>query len=283
VNEQTTICSEIESCRELVWSARQAGQVGLVPTMGALHQGHLSLVSASTQQCDFTVVTVFVNPTQFSANEDLSSYPRPLQEDCRVLADLGVDLIFTPDESTMYPLGCTTVVQPPAVAAALEGSHRRTHFQGVTTIVTKLFNVAPAHVAYFGQKDYQQTLVIRRMVADLNLPIEIQVEPTIREPDGLALSSRNQYLDGEQRQQAVSLSQSLFLAQERFDEGESSATAILIDMSQHLHDRGVTDIDYVVLAHPDSLESVERVEVGTMALVAARVGTTRLIDNKRIE
>ena len=283
MSDAPTICANIDQCRELITRARTNARVGLVPTMGALHEGHLSLVRASKQHCDFTAVTIFVNPTQFGANEDLDAYPRPLEQDINTLKELGVDLVFTPDESTMYPPGCSTVVQPPDVASVLEGAHRPTHFSGVTTIVCKLFQILPAHIAFFGRKDYQQTVVIRRMVQDLNIPIEIQVEPTVRESDGLALSSRNQYLNEEQRQRAVALSESLSLAIDRFRAGETDAEQVRNAMMQHLQSNNVKSIDYVALVDPDTLQPLSEVRAGAVALVAAKVGGTRLIDNKQID
>jgi pantoate--beta-alanine ligase len=274
-------CAEVHRA---VADARAEGKsIGVVPTMGALHEGHLSLVRASRGECDMTVVTIFVNPTQFGPHEDFSRYPRTLDKDSAALGECGADLVFAPANDEMYPAGFSSYVEPPKVAEPLEGRCRPGHFRGVATVVLKLFNVIPADVAFFGQKDYQQSLVIRRMVEDLNVPTEIRVCPIVREPGGLAMSSRNVHLNNDERQQALAISRSLHLAAELVRQGELDAAVIKAKMLQTLADAGITRVDYVALADPETLEDVSRVDLPRMALVAAHVGNTRLIDNHRLE
>ncbi len=269
--------------REAVRQLRAGGgRVGLVPTMGALHNGHLSLAAASRRDCDATVATIFVNPTQFGPSEDFQMYPRSLDADLEKLAGEGVDYVFAPGGDEIYRPGHSTFVEPPDVAAPLEGEIRPGHFRGVATIVLKLFNLIPADVAYFGQKDYQQSLVIRRMVADLDVPMEIRVCPTIRESDGLAMSSRNSYLNPDQRVQAVALSRALKTARQLHAGGVKDASPIIAAMRKILTDAGIDRIDYITLANPETLEPITALNQPAIALVAARVGPTRLIDNMRI-
>lgn len=266
--------------RTAVAAARTAGRsIGLVPTMGALHAGHLSLVTASVAQGRYTVVTVFVNPTQFGPHEDFSQYPRTLDRDLSLLAAAGAELVFAPEPGEIYPPGFSTFIEPPQVAQPLEGLCRPGHFRGVATVVLKLFHLAQPDVAYFGHKDYQQSLVIRRMVADLNVPVEVRVCPTMREPDGLALSSRNAYLSAAERRQALALSRSLFAAAELVACGEQSAAVVHKRMQQELATAGIDRIDYVALVDPETLAEVANLSRPTIALVAAHVGRTRLIDN----
>jgi len=265
---------------EVVNQQKAAGrQVGLVPTMGALHTGHLSLVQQSTLGTDFTVVTIFVNPTQFAPTEDLDQYPRDLQGDVELLNGYGVDVVFAPSVNSMYPAGASASIVPPEVARPLEGELRPGHFEGVATIVLKLFNLVPADVAFFGQKDFQQTRVIADMIRDLNIPIDKKVCPIIREPDGLALSSRNAYLTPEQRQQATAISQSLFHIKTLVAEGQTDASELLQAALQILADAAIGQIDYVALVDPQTLTPVTQVSDNTIALAAAYVGSTRLIDN----
>jgi pantoate--beta-alanine ligase len=261
---------------------REGRRVGLVPTMGALHEGHLSLVRATRQRADVVVATIFVNPAQFGPQEDFARYPRTLEADLNLLAQNGCNLVFLPGQADMYPPGFSTYIEPPAVAQPLEGVCRPGHFRGVATVVLKLFEIAPADFACFGQKDYQQALVIRRMVEDLNVPIEIVTCPIVREPDGLALSSRNRYLSPTERQQAVALSQSLDLAQRLVNSGERDAAAVVSQMRAVLHSEGIGRIDYVTIADPQTLAELSRIEGPAVALVAAYVGTTRLIDNRML-
>ena len=250
--------------------------------MGALHDGHISLVKAATQQTDFVVVTIFVNPTQFAPNEDLSKYPRPLEDDLRRCEDAGVDLVFNPDSDTVYPAKTTAFVEVPACSTTLEGAHRPSHFRGVTTIVLKLFNMVLPDIAFFGQKDYQQQLLIRHMVDDLNVPVEIRTCPTIREPDGLAMSSRNVYLSDANRQTALALSQALRLAHDACSlEGKAPPTARQA-MLDHLEQFPEIKLDYAVIADANTLSEVEHAVPEMVALIAAKVGSTRLIDNMLI-
>jgi pantoate--beta-alanine ligase len=260
---------------------RSAGrEVSLVPTMGALHAGHLSMVRAASSRNRVVVATIFVNPTQFGPQEDFDKYPRTLESDLQALSAAGCDFVFLPSREAMYPPGCTTTVEPPEVAKPLEGVCRPGHFRGVATVVLKLFGIVPANSAYFGQKDYQQALVIRRMVEDLNLPIEIVTCPTVREPDGLALSSRNRYLSPAQRQQALALSQCLDLAERLVKEGQRDAAAVMGQMRSVLLAAGIERIDYATIADPQTLAEQSRIVLPAAALVAAFVGTTRLIDNR---
>jgi pantoate--beta-alanine ligase len=268
---------------DFVRAAQRTGKrVGVVPTMGALHAGHLSLAEASKKSCDVTVVTIFVNPTQFGPNEDFAKYPRTLDSDLAALEPLGVDAVFVPQNDVMYPPGYSTFVDPPKVSELWEGRFRPGHFRGVATVVLKLFNACPADVAFFGAKDYQQTLVVRHMVQDLNLPIDIQVLPTLREPDGLAMSSRNRYLSASERATALTLSQSLQLAADLVAAGERRAAAVLARMHELFVQAGITQVDYIALADPETLQPVEQLDRPVVALIAARVGTTRLIDNRLI-
>ncbi len=276
------VLSTAEQMRARVARARAAGQsIGLVPTMGALHAGHASLVDASHRECGLTVATVFVNPTQFGPNEDFSRYPRTLEGDLALLAQHGADCVFVPAADQIYPPGDETLVDVGGVARPLEGACRPGHFQGVATVVLKLFLLATPDVAFFGRKDYQQSLVVRRLVKDFALPIEIRVCPTIREPDGLALSSRNRYLSAGERQRALALSRSLALATRFVREGTVDAREIVQAMRAELTASQLT-IDYVALADPDTLAPVAQIDRPAVALIAARVGSTRLIDNELI-
>ena len=280
---------------QVVQSRRQLGQimrscrrhpdqtVGLVPTMGALHAGHLSLVEASTNQCDVTIVTIFVNPAQFGPNEDLSRYPQRFQEDLAALSEYPVEIVFAPTQKEMYPPAFSTYVDPPQVAQALEGRFRPNHFQGVATIVLKLFHLIPADISFFGQKDYQQSLVIRHMIRDLDLPMRVVVCPTVRDGDGLAMSSRNSYLSPDERKQALALSQSLKWAAQHAADGERRSAVLMSGMRHLFEEYGVTEIDYIALVDPDTLQEVDRVQGTTLAAVAAHIGETRLIDNCFIE
>ena len=262
---------------------RQGKRVGLVPTMGALHEGHLSLVRASKAECDYTVVTIYVNPTQFGPGEDLDQYPRTLQSDLDALAGCGVDLAFAPVNEEVYRTGHSTWVEPGSAAEPLEGRCRPGHFRGVATVVLKLLNMVGAQVAYFGQKDYQQALVIRQMVRDLDLAVEIRVCPIVREPDGLALSSRNAYLSPDARRRALVLSKSLQLARELVEQGELSASRITRQMREVIVTAGEAEIDYIALVDPDSLEPVDRLTTRTLAALAVKIENTRLIDNCFLE
>jgi pantoate--beta-alanine ligase len=270
----------VEELREAIAQWRQRGQrLGLVPTMGALHDGHLSLVRASRAECDVTLVTIFVNPTQFGPNEDFAKYPRTLDTDLLALAREQTDLVFTPPQDQMFPESLSTYVEPPSVAAPFEGVCRPGHFRGVATVVLKLFHLIPADVAYFGQKDYQQCRVIERMVADLDLPIEVRRCPIVREQDGLAMSSRNRYLSPEERRQAVAISRCLQAGCKRIQEGARDANVIREAMRAVLASAGISRVDYLAIAHPDTLHELQVIDQPAVLLVAARVGSTRLIDN----
>jgi pantoate--beta-alanine ligase len=257
---------------------RQGRRIAIVPTMGALHEGHLSLVDAARRENLFVVTTIFVNPTQFGPNEDYDRYPRTWEQDLALLNQREVDLVFAPPREEMYGPCHATSIHVDRVTTRWEGAIRPGHFAGVATIVLKLFHAAMPDVAFFGQKDYQQLVVIRRMTADLNLPIEIRGCPIVRDADGLALSSRNVYLSADERRRALSLSQSLRRADEFFRGGKSDASAIVKAMNAILSAAAV-DIDYAAIVEPETLEPVAQVEAGCVALVAGRVGTTRLIDN----
>ncbi|WP_437984471.1 pantoate--beta-alanine ligase [Sorangium sp. So ce117] len=262
--------------------ARAGGsRVGLVPTMGALHAGHLALITEARRRTDFVAVTIFVNPTQFGAGEDLARYPRTLERDLAACAEAGADGVFAPDVAAMYPPGEETRVRVGATAGPLCGVHRPVHFEGVATVVTKLLSLAGPCVAVFGRKDYQQLQVIRRLVADLFLPVEIVGATTVREPDGLAMSSRNAYLSPEQRRAARAIPLALAGACRAFARGERRAAALLEPARARLA-AAATSVDYVDLADPESLAIwSDSAAIGDRALlaVAVRVGTTRLIDN----
>jgi len=253
--------------------------VGLVPTLGALHDGHLRLIRGAREACDVTVVSVFVNPTQFGPGEDLATYPRPFDADREACEALGVDALFAPAEDEMYPPGAETFVVQDRLMTALEGASRPTHFRGVLTVVLKLFHVVAPRVTFLGQKDYQQNVVLRRMVADLDVPVEIRVLPTVREEDGLAMSSRNRYLAPEERRQATCLVDALRGCREAFQGGERDAAELKDAMRRRIDKESSARVDYVEIATPDALEPVERASPGDVALVAAFVGSTRLIDN----
>lgn len=259
---------------------RCAGKkIGIVPTMGALHEGHLSLVRRAKSECDICVATIFVNPSQFGPNEDFQRYPRTLDADLEMLRAVGCDFVFTPSVETIYPSDFSTFVEPPQVASRFEGAARPGHFRGVTTIVLKLFLLIPAHVAYFGRKDYQQVAVIAAMVHDLAVPIRIEACETVREHDGLAMSSRNRYLTHAQRDRALGLSRALRKAQGMVDAGCVQVSDLQAAMREVLHASSVDAIDYAVIVDTESLEPLESLDRDGVALIAARVGTTRLIDN----
>ena len=277
---ELVVVKQIEDLRFEVESARKLdSSIAVVPTMGALHAGHLSLVQTACDECDFVVVTVFVNPEQFGPNEDFDKYPRTQDADLNACRELGVDLVFSPTEETVYPDGFYTFVEVKGLSDVLEGECRPGHFRGVTTVVMKLLNLVQPDVAYFGRKDYQQQLLIRKMCRDLNVPVEISICPTVREPDGLALSSRNRYLDPSQRQSALSLSQCLRLAKDRLFAGETDVSAVRAEMQNILESTPDVRVDYATVAHPETLEELTEPLSSMIALVAARVRESRLIDN----
>lgn len=274
---------EIDATRQWVRERQRAGEtVGIVPTMGALHAGHLSLAEAARKECDRVIATVFVNPTQFAPSEDFERYPRDLDTDAKKLGDIGVEAIFAPSVAVMYPAGATTSIDVGPVALPFEGAIRPTHFAGVATVVAKLFMIAPADRAYFGQKDYQQTVVVRRMVADLNLPIEVVVCPTVRETDGLAMSSRNAYLSADERQRALCLSGGLREAENLYAAGERVASTLRDAVRKVITNTEGVELQYVAVLRDGTMDEVETVDSPAVIAVAARVGQTRLIDNIRL-
>ncbi len=277
MNSTMMIVSTLEELR----SARSIldEPVGLVPTMGYLHEGHLSLVRRAKEECASVVVSIFVNPTQFGPSEDLAAYPRDMERDLRLLEPLGVDLVWAPTPEIMYPSGYQTWVQVEALAEPLEGSMRPGHFRGVTTVVAKLFNGVLPTRAYFGQKDAQQAAVIRRMTRDLNFPVEIIVCPTVREPDGLAMSSRNAYLNPQERQAATVLYRALSVAREAYEAGERNAERLCALMRETLATEPLARVQYVSCADYDTLEELDTVSGKALLSMAVFVGKTRLIDN----
>lgn len=277
---EVKVVHTIDEMREEVSRARADGKsVGLVPTMGALHAGHLALVDRATAECGFVAVSIFVNPTQFGPGEDLAKYPRTLDVDAQKCQKAGVDVVFAPSAEEMYPEGFDSWVEVRGLTEVLEGESRPGHFRGVTTVCAKLFNIVCPDRAYFGAKDYQQLQVIRRMVRDLNMPLQIVSVPTIREPGGLALSSRNAYLSEDQRRAALVLNRSLREAKAAYDSGERRGAAIQ-ELAQNLiKAEPLARIDYVAVVDAQSLRPVDMIEKPAVVLLAVRVGSTRLIDN----
>jgi pantoate--beta-alanine ligase len=264
------------------WSLRLRREgvlVGFVPTMGALHEGHRALIRAARLRCDALVVSIFVNPTQFGPSEDLAQYPRPLANDRRLCREEGVDLCFEPSVAAMYPEGYQTMVTVPAIARRWEGDVRPHHFSGVATVVTKLFGMVRPDIALFGQKDYQQAAVIRRLVDDLNLGVEIIVRPTVREKDGLAMSSRNVYLSPEQRIIATTLYKSLRAGAEAIRKGMADVQAVQSAMAAVIEQEPALMVDYLVVCDPLTLEPLSSVASRAVLLGAVRLGSVRLIDN----
>jgi len=254
--------------------------IGLVPTMGYLHEGHLSLVSAAMNDCASVVVSIFLNPTQFSPEEDLSTYPRNMERDLEKLDKIGVDLVWTPTPDDMYPTNYQTWVKVERLTQPLEGKYRPGHFSGVTTVVTKLFNAVRPHKAYFGQKDAQQVIVIRQMVKDLNMDVDIQTCPTVRDPDGLAMSSRNTYLNRGQRRAAPILFTALQAARVVYDGGERSAIKLRLLIHKIISSEPLANIQYISCADADTLEEIQdKINGRALLSLAVFFGSTRLIDN----
>jgi pantoate--beta-alanine ligase len=251
--------------------------------MGALHEGHLSLVRACRAACDLVVVSIFINPTQFGPNEDLAKYPRSFDRDCELLEGEGVDFVFAPTVEEMYPSGAVTWVTVEELSNKLDGRSRPGHFRGVTTVVSKLFHIVEPDSAFFGQKDSAQVAVIKRMVRDLNLPVEIAVCPIVREPDGLAMSSRNVYLNKQQREQALVLHRSLIHVKNLADAGERNAARLAAAGRDIFAKENSVRLDYFEIVDPESLDPVEDVSRGALVAVAAFIGNTRLIDNLQID
>ena len=271
-----TIAETRSACARI----RAAGKtLGLVPTMGSLHQGHLSLVRAAQAGCDTVAVSIFVNPTQFGPKEDFEAYPRSLEEDCRILEAAGVDLVFAPSSEEMYPAGASTFVEVAGLSERLDGASRPGHFRGVATVVAKLFHIFSPERAFFGQKDAAQVAVLRKMVRDLRFSVQMEVCPTVREPEGLALSSRNRNLSSEQRGQALVLSRALLAVEQQVQGGEQESGTLLATAMQILEEEPAVKVDYCRVVDPDTLEDVRNVGHGALVVVAAYVGATRLIDN----
>ena len=270
-----TISEMRSACRTRPGSAK----LGLVPTMGALHEGHLSLVRAARAKSDQVAVSIFVNPTQFGPNEDFSRYPRNFERDCELLAIEKVDLVFAPSVQEMYPEANITWVEVQGMSDRLCGRSRPGHFRGVTTVVSKLFHLIEPDFAFFGQKDAAQVAIIRRMVGDLNLPVAIETCPIVREPDGLAMSSRNAYLSPEERKSGLVLHRSLLLAKELFEKGERNSSQLIQAATSVFGTEPRARLDYFEIVDPDSLEPQTLITKRTLVAVAAFVGNTRLIDN----
>ena len=270
----------VPGLRTALRPARRADRaIGLVPTMGAFHAGHHALMRAARESCDEVVVSLFVNPAQFNEAGDLAAYPRTFERDAAEAAELGVDVLFAPSDEEIYPPGFATSVRVEGLSEVLEGAERGPgHFAGVCTVVAKLLNIVAPDVAFFGQKDAQQVAVVRRMVADLDLPVELEIVPTVREPDGLAMSSRNVRLDAGERERAVALSRALRAAGSALGDGERDAAAVRAAALAAMHEFGV-EPEYLALVDPDSFQPVETVNGRVLVAVAARVGDTRLIDN----
>jgi pantoate--beta-alanine ligase len=274
------ICDTIEDMRAACRAARRGGKrLGFVPTMGALHEGHLSLVRAARASCDAVAASIFVNPMQFGPNEDLAKYPRSFERDRELLEKEGAELLFAPSVEEMYPAGAVTWVMVEGLSSKLDGRSRPGHFRGVTTVVAKLFHIVEPDAAFFGQKDAAQVAIVRRMVRDLNLPVEIVACPIVREPDGLAMSSRNAYLDPQQRKQALVLHRGLLQVKKSWEEGEREAGKLLTVGRDELAAEKSVRLDYLEIVDSDSLDPVENTAGGALVAVAAFVGMTRLIDN----
>lgn len=276
------VASKDEARRAAAEARAEGKTIALVPTMGALHEGHLSLVRAACERADYVVVSVFVNPTQFGPGEDFETYPRDLDADLRLLAAEGVDLVFAPSAAVMYAPDASVTVDPGALAGHWEGEIRLGHFVGVATVVTKLLSIVRPDLAYFGEKDYQQLQIVRRLVCDLDLGVSVVGRPIVRDRDGLALSSRNVRLTAAQRQAALAIPAALEAAAEALAWGEREARALERAMFERLAGVDGLSIDYAVVVDPDTLEPLEQVEGSARALVAARIGDIHLIDNCRI-
>jgi pantoate--beta-alanine ligase len=274
------ICQTIEEMRAACRAALGGGKrLGFVPTMGALHPGHLSLVRAATSSCDVVAASIFVNPTQFGPNEDLAKYPRNFERDRDLLEKEGVDLLFAPSVEEMYPAGAVTWVTVQGLSDKLDGRSRPGHFSGVTTVVAKLFHIVEPDAAFFGQKDAAQVAIVRRMVRDLNLPVEIVACPIIREADGLAMSSRNAYLDPQQRRQALVLHRALMQVKKSWEAKERDPARLAAVGRNEVATEKTVRLDYFEIVNPDTLDSLPQVSGRALVAVAAFVGATRLIDN----
>jgi pantoate--beta-alanine ligase len=274
------VFSAIDEMRGASRAVRREGKrLALVPTMGALHEGHLSLVRAARAACDVVAASIFVNPTQFGPNEDLAKYPRSFERDCEMLEREGVEFVFAPSVEEMYPAGAVTWVTVEELSGKLDGGSRPGHFRGVTTVVAKLFHIVEPDKAFFGQKDAAQVAIIRRMVRDLNLAVEIVVCPIVREADGLAMSSRNAYLNAEERKRALVLHRSLERVRQLVESGESDAERLVVAGREEVARENAVRLDYFEVVDPDTLDPVVDLSPGALVAVAAYVGATRLIDN----
>jgi pantoate--beta-alanine ligase len=271
-----TIAEMKAACRQ---ATRNGKTLGFVPTMGALHEGHLSLVRAAKARCNVTAVSIFVNPLQFAPTEDLAKYPRPLERDAAMLEQLGVDLLFLPTPDEMYPPGAQTHVLVNDLSNKLDGASRPGHFRGVSTVVTKLFEIVRPDCAFFGQKDAAQVAVLRKLANDLDMDVEIVVCPIVRESDGLAMSSRNIYLTPEQRRQSLVLHRSLMRVQTLADQAERNAAKLIEAGKQVIAEEPAARLDYFAIVNPHTLDPVRDITRGALVAVAAYFGTTRLIDN----
>jgi pantoate--beta-alanine ligase len=273
----------ISEVREETFRARAEGRrIGLVPTMGFLHEGHLSLVDRCREMADYVVISIFVNPIQFGPGEDLEHYPRSLDRDLELARGRGVDLVFAPDDREMYPADPTVAVTPRRLADRLCGASRPGHFEGVLTVVNKLFGIVQPDVSVFGQKDFQQAVLIKKMVADLDMPVRVEIAPTVREPDGLAMSSRNAYLSADERARALNISRALAVAVAAFKAGERNAATLRSVILNRLEEAGGLEVEYVELVSAADLEPASRAADDAVVLVAVRLGSTRLIDNVRL-
>jgi pantoate--beta-alanine ligase len=279
-----TVATDIADARNRVAAARRAGhKVGLVPTMGALHAGHVSLIRAARRETGFVVVSIFVNPTQFGPNEDLARYPRPFAKDLEACRAESVDLVFAPEPATLYPEGFRTFIEVHGLQDLLCGAARPGHFRGVATIVLKLLNIVQPDLAYFGQKDAQQARIIQKLVRDLDVPVEVRVGPIIREPDGLALSSRNQYLNDDQRRQATVLPRTLREARYLIERGERDAAIVRQTMVDTIRAAIGAELDYAAVVGAETLQSLARIHGHVLLALAVRFGQTRLIDNELLD
>ena len=277
------IVDNIKDMQSLSNKTRKDGQtISFVPTMGALHEGHLTLMRAAKEKSDYLVVSIFVNPTQFGLNEDFNKYTRDLEGDIKKISSIGVDTVFFPDVDEIYPDGYETYVEVQELQKPLCGQHRQGHFKGVATVVLKLFNIVKPDVAVFGEKDYQQLLIIKKMVRDLHLEIEILGMPIVREDDGLALSSRNAYLSDEERERALSLSKSLKTIRSEFKKGKQDIQELVKLGKSILNDSSINNIDYLDIRDGNTLKREQNAKKGDIVAVAAKVGNARLIDNTKL-
>lgn len=274
------LIEDINEMYSYVMELRREGlTIGLVPTMGALHQGHLSLMEYAKRETDIVIVSIFVNPTQFGPAEDFKEYPRDLKGDAEKAESAGIDTLFIPSVSAMYPAGYATFVEVERLSKVMCGESRPTHFRGVATVVLKLFNIVRPHKAFFGQKDFQQTVVIRRMAGDMNSGVEVVVLPIVREEDGLAMSSRNKYLNQDERKAATVLYRALNSARNMFENGGQSADRLRTEITAMVTREPLAQLEYIVVAHPETLQEEQKARKGIVIALAVRIGKTRLIDN----